>query len=76
MGILSQLRSPHNMVEAPPVVGDPPRTIKAAAALAFVNGAAQALLFQEIRLLDVDNGGGCRRWPMGRDFLGAYPFHL
>src|ERR1700687_2456629 len=31
IGILSQLRSRHNMVEAPPVLGDPPRTIEAAA---------------------------------------------
>ena len=38
IGILSQLRSRHNMVEATPVVGDPPRTIEAAAALAFVDG--------------------------------------
>ena len=64
------------MVEAPPVAGDPPRTIEAAAALAFVDGQAQELLFQEIRLLDVDDHAGCRRWPMGRDFLGAYPFNL
>jgi hypothetical protein len=64
------------VVEAPPVLGDPPRTIEAAAALAFVEGPAQDLLFQEIRLLDVDNDAGCRCWPMGRDFLGAYPFNL
>jgi len=38
IGILSQLRPRHNMVEAPPVVRDPPRTIEAAAALAFVDG--------------------------------------
>jgi len=63
IGILSQLRSRYNMVEAPPVVGDPPRTIEAAAPLAFVEGPAQDLLFQEIRLLDVDNDAGCRRWP-------------
>jgi hypothetical protein len=70
------------MVEAPPVVGDPPRTIEAAPAPAFVEGLAQHLLFQEIRLLDVDNDAGCRRWPrwppwpMTRDFLSAYPFNL
>jgi len=64
------------MVEAPPVVGDPPRTIEAAATLAFVDGLAQDLLFQEIRLLDVDNDAECRRWPMRPDFLGAYPFNL
>src|SRR5260370_42155882 len=79
IGILSQLRPRHNVVEAPPVVGDPPRTIEAAPAFAGVDGLAQDLLFQEIRLLDVDNDAGRRRWPpwpMTRDFLRAYPFHL
>jgi hypothetical protein len=33
MGILSQLRSRHDVVEAPPVLSDPPRTIEAAPAL-------------------------------------------
>src|SRR6266581_1042364 len=32
IGILSQLRPRNDVVEAPPVVGDPPRTIEAAAA--------------------------------------------
>src|SRR5229473_6697856 len=82
IGILSQLRPRHNVVEAPPVVGDPPRTIEAAAAFAGVDGLAQDLLFQEIRLLDVDNDAVCSRWPrwppwpMTRDFLSAYPFNL
>ena len=82
IGILSQLRSRHNVVEAPPALVDPPRTIEAPAAFAGVDGSAQVLLFQEIRLLDVDNHAGCRRWPrwapwqMTRDFRGAYPFNL
>ena len=76
IGILSQLRSRHNVVEAPPVLSDPPRTIKAAAALAFVDGLAQDLLFQEICLLDFDNDARCSRWPMGRDFRDAYSSNL
>ncbi|HXL23219.1 MAG TPA: hypothetical protein VOA78_12175 [Candidatus Dormibacteraeota bacterium] len=47
------------MVEAPPVMRDPPRTIEAAAALAFVDGLPQDLLLQEIRLLDVDSDARC-----------------
>src|SRR5690349_20081145 len=76
VGIAAQLCPRHHVVEASPVLGDPARTIKAAAALAFVDGLAQDLLFQEIRLLQVDNHALRWRWPMGRDSLGAYPFNL
>jgi hypothetical protein len=58
IGIPSQLRPRHNVVKAPPVVGNAAQTIKALAALAFVEGLAQHPLFQEIRLLAVDNDAG------------------
>jgi len=76
VGIAAEACLRDDVVEAPPAVGDPPRTIEAAAALAFVDGLAQDLLFQEIRLLDVDNDAGCRRCPMRPDFRGAYPLNL
>jgi hypothetical protein len=58
------------MVEAPPARGDLPQTLEAAAALALVDGMAQDLLFQEIRLLDIDNQARRRRWRVAPQ-LGA-----
>ena len=58
IGIQSQFCSRHNVVQAPPARGDPAQTVKAVAALALVEGPAQDLLFQEVRLLDVDHHAG------------------
>ena len=50
VGIAAEVCLRDDMVEAPSVVGDPPRTIEAAAALAGVDGAAERTSLQEIGL--------------------------
>src|SRR6266851_1188910 len=55
-GIAAEVCLRDDVVEAPSLGDEPAQTIEATAALAFVDGLPQELLFQEIRLLDVENG--------------------
>lgn len=71
VGIATRKGAWHNVVQAASAVADAAQAVKAVAALAFVDGPAQNLGLQEIRVLDAERIAGRGRGPGGGDSCGA-----
>ena len=72
VGIAPRVHAWHNVIQAAPAVVETAQSVKATAAFALVDGTAQRLGLQEIRVLDAERGAGHGRRRTGGDFCSAH----
>jgi hypothetical protein len=72
--IAPQLHAGHDVVEAVNAGGEPAETVKAVATLACMDGLAQRLRFQEVRLLEIDGARDASRMASSANLVGQPNF--